>query len=185
MLQRRRARAGLLTAALLAVAPATASAECQNADVRAGASTQDQARGAVRCLINEQRRKHGLGRLTTHRLLRAPANRLAGEMVRKRFFGHVSPDGTTMMDRLRDSGYARGGAKRLAAGETIGYGSKGEATPRVIVRRWMNSPGHRAVLLDRRFKQLGVGVAEGSPFGHGRARTFVVDVGVRTLRSAR
>ena len=42
-------------------------------------------------------------------------------------------------------------------------GSGGRATPASIVRSWLTSPGHRAILLDGRYKDLGVGIALGAP----------------------
>ncbi len=185
MLQRRRARVGLGTAVLLAAAPAVASANCPGADVRSGASTRDSARSAMRCLINQERAKHGLSRLTSHRQLRTPADSLAGQMVAKRFFAHVTPDGKTMLSRLEASGYVTGHVKRFSAGEVIGYGSRRRATPRWIVKRWLQSPEHRPILLDRRFRQIGVGLSDGSPFGDRNARTFAVDFGVRAMRGTR
>jgi uncharacterized protein YkwD len=43
----------------------------------------------------------------------------------------------------------------------------------------MDSPGHRAVLLTRRFREIGVGVAIGSPAGSGLGAIYTVDVGFR------
>ena len=63
-------------------------------------------------------------------------------------------------------------------GETIAWGSGGRATPASIVRSWLNSPGHRAILLDGRYKDLGVGIALGAP-GHGDGATFTGDFGAR------
>ena len=52
-----------------------------------------------------------------------------------------------------------------AAGEALAWGSGRQATPRGIVYAWMHSPPHRAVLLGRKYRDVGIGVALGSPFG--------------------
>jgi uncharacterized protein YkwD len=46
------------------------------------------------------------------------------------------------------------------------------------VHSWLTSPGHRAILLDGRYKDVGVGVALGAP-GHGDGATFTGDFGAR------
>ena len=56
------------------------------------------------------------------------------------------------------------------------------ATPRATVRAWMHSPDHRANLLDRRFADVGIGVAEGAPIALGAGElggTYVTDFGRR------
>ncbi len=83
-------------------------------------------------------------------------------MVRHRYFSHVAPDGRTMTARLRDAGYIREG-RRWAVGETLAWGTFGRATPRRTVQNWMDSPPHRRVLLDPRYRDVGVGAAYGSP----------------------
>jgi uncharacterized protein YkwD len=63
-------------------------------------------------------------------------------------------------------------------GETIAWGSGARATPALIVHSWLASPGHRAILLDGRYKDLGVGIALGAP-GRGDGATFTGDFGSR------
>jgi uncharacterized protein YkwD len=48
-------------------------------------------------------------------------------------------------------------------GENLYYGSGPLGTPRRVVRGWMESPGHRAALLEPRFVEVGIGVAQGRP----------------------
>jgi uncharacterized protein YkwD len=129
------------------------------------------------CVINRQRRKHGLAPLANQRQLRKAGGRFARDMVARRFFSHVSPEGRTMEDRLRTVGYVAGGT--FSIGEAIGTGSGTSASPRSTVRAWMNSPPHRALLLDPRFREVGVGVVPGSPFGGAQAATYVAEFGAR------
>jgi uncharacterized protein YkwD len=157
------------------IAPASAHAGC--ADVRAAATPASAARvgAAVRCLVNAQRAAHGLRPLQSSGDLRRAAHLHAVDMVRRRYFDHRSPDGRTVAQRVKRTGYLTG-ARRWALGEDIGWGSGTAASPAGIVDAWMKSPGHRAVILDRRFREVGLGVAGGIPSG-GPGATFVLDAG--------
>ena len=99
-------------------------------------------------------------------------------MVAHRFFAHVSPSSGAVTDRARRAGYlAR--ARDWTLGEDIAWGEGSLSTPQSIVTAWMNSPGHRAVILDRHFRDAGVGVTAGVPVDDGSmpGATFVLDVG--------
>lgn len=95
-------------------------------------------------------------------------------MVRRRFFDHVSPSGSTMMARVCASAYPhRAGAYSI--GENIAWGGGSLGTHRAIVRAWMRSAGHRANLLNPRFRDVGVGVPPGCMAGG----MHVTDFGAR------
>ncbi|MEA2318639.1 MAG: hypothetical protein QOD44_2828 [Solirubrobacteraceae bacterium] len=131
--------------------------------------------GSVLCLVNAERTAHGLGRLRQSGRLRLAATRYSREMVAKSFFDHVSPSGSTLSSRVRVAGY-----RGRTLGENIGWGTGSLATPVEIVRAWMASPPHRAIILNGRYREAGVGVAAGSPLGApGPGATFVLDVGKR------
>jgi uncharacterized protein YkwD len=170
------ALAAALSAILFAqsIAPASAQAACS--DVRAAAASSSQVGAAVRCLVNQQRAANGLRPLRASRHLRRAARRHAADMVRRSYFAHVSPEGKTLSHRVRRAGYLRG-ARRWALGEDIGWASGSTASAAGIVDAWMQSPGHRAVILDGRFKEVGLGVASGVP-GGGSGATFVLDAGM-------
>jgi uncharacterized protein YkwD len=80
-----------------AVAPAAASADvaCPGADVVPTAATLKQARAATLCLINRERTRRGLRVVHSQTRLRAAATRHSTNMVRKHFFDHSSPAGST------------------------------------------------------------------------------------------
>jgi uncharacterized protein YkwD len=137
----------------------------------AGACPSTVTEAAMRCEINAVRASHGLGRIATTRPLRVAAQRHSEDMVRRRYFAHVSPSGLTLTKRVRRAGY-----RYERVGENIGWGSGIAGTPAAIVRAWMNSPPHRAILLTRAFREGGVGIARGAPNG-GNGRTYVLDVG--------
>jgi uncharacterized protein YkwD len=127
---------------------------------------------AVECLVNEQRAGSGLGALAHDRRLARAARRFSSSMVRQRFFDHVSPQGSTLVTRARAAGYSGG-----TLGETIGWGAGSLATPASIVRGWMDSPPHHAILMSGAFRQIGLGVAQGSPAGAAQAATVTADFG--------
>jgi uncharacterized protein YkwD len=80
-------------------------------------------------------------------------------------------------ERIRESGYL-GGSQDWALGEDIGWGTGALSTPASIFRAFMNSPPHRRVILDRDFREIGVGVAQGVPVpGQGTGATFTLDFG--------
>ena len=76
---------------------------------------------------------------------------------------------------------------RWVVGENIAWGIAGAARPSWVVRAWMRSPGHRHNLLSRRFRDVGLGVARGTPYGglkRWRLRaTFSVEFGAHGGRS--
>ncbi|HEX5898964.1 MAG TPA: hypothetical protein VFY32_06155 [Solirubrobacteraceae bacterium] len=69
-----------------------------------------------------------------------------------------------------------------SVGENLAWGTGVPATPRATVRASMHSPDQRANLLDRRFDDVGIGVAEGAPVALGVGElggTHVTDFGRR------
>jgi len=167
-----------LTASL--AVPALASA-CSDADIIPTSRTISKARAATLCLLNEQRAAHGLRKLRPHSALERAAQRYAHAMVRGRFFGHVSPSGSTLEERIRRGTRYLAGALRYQIGENIGWGVRGLARPRAIVNAWMASPGHRANILSRAFREVGIGIKPGAPVrGVGRgAVTYTNEFGAR------
>jgi uncharacterized protein YkwD len=97
-------------------------------------------------------------------------------MVRRHFFDHVSPSGSTLTSRVRATGYLRG-SRGWSLGEAIGWGSGSLASPASIVQSWMDSPPHRAILLGRDFRDIGIGIVAGTPAGAGNGATFTLDAG--------
>jgi uncharacterized protein YkwD len=168
-----------LVATLLAIptAPASAATACRGANLKPNASDAVAVRRATLCLLNRQRARHGLPRLREHRSLTRAARKYARLMVAKRFFDHVSPAGSTMAQRIKRTSYLRH-TRAWSLGENLAWGSGGAATPARIVNAWMHSPGHRANILDGRFREIGIGLALGAPSGDSGA-TYVNEFGSR------
>ena len=100
-------------------------------------------------LVNEEREKAGLVPLIFNPLLNQAAQDHTNDMISKGYFSHTSPSGRTMVMRVNATGY-----KYSTIGENIAAGS---STAAATMTQWMNSPGHRANILNPKFKELGVG----------------------------
>lgn len=135
------------------------------------------AQSATLCLINAARSERGLSRLGATAALARAAAAHSQDMAVRGFFAHNSPGGLTPAQRIDRAGYF-GGASAWTIGETIAWGSGSSAAPASIVRSWLRSPPHRAILLDGRYHDVGIGIAVGAPEGGGGA-TFTGDFGVR------
>jgi uncharacterized protein YkwD len=143
-------------------AHARSAASCPYADQTTANATVSELAAGVRCLINEQRNAAGRGSVAPNRRLTSAASRHATDMVSRHYFGHTSLGGTTLIDRIRRTGYlSRAGQWR--AGEILAWASGTQGTPRGIVNAWMGSPEHRQILLDPGLTDVGVGLAFGSP----------------------
>lgn len=98
-------------------------------------------------LVNEERAKAGLPALTMDEGVTAAANVRAREIKQK--FAHTRPDGKSFSSALKEQGVSFRGS-----GENIAWGQK---SPEQVMNAWMNSDGHRANILNRNFKNIGVG----------------------------
>jgi uncharacterized protein YkwD len=186
-----RSRLALLALALAAIVVPIASASAQrdqhrqphhrvvgacsasHAQVRAAAIRR--SRDATLCLLNRVRARHGLRPFRLNAKLSHAARRHSRDMVRHRYFAHDSRDGRSPFDRMRATHYVpRNAAWWL--GENIGWGSGTLSEPAAMVRAWMHSPAHRANILSRHFRDIGIGIAPGAPVG-GRGATYTTDFG--------
>ncbi len=129
------------------------------------ASGQTRTERATLALVNEARAAEGLRPLRYDRRLRLAALSHTRDMLRRRYFAH----GATV-ERL--SRYIDGGV----IGESLAWGSGTFSSPAETVRRWLESPPHRAILLDPDFKYLGIG-SRGGPFkGERWARVYTANL---------
>lgn len=103
-------------------------------------------------LTNAQRAQHGCGPLRADTRLANAARAHSRDMAVHHYFAHNSQDGTTPWTRIMQAGYADPGAENIAAGYP---------TALAVMTAWMNSPGHRANILNCGLKALGVGVYYG------------------------
>jgi uncharacterized protein YkwD len=161
------------------VAAARASACSQIANTAAQRLSDVQARRAIGCLVNRARERHGIGQLHGNRRLKRAARKHTRYMKRHRCFSHQCPGEPSFVSRLQRVNYIVGGLRRWRVGENIGWGGGRRGTPRAIVRQWMNSPGHRANILDPGFRHVGVGFASGCSRGKRTGVMVTTDFGMR------
>jgi uncharacterized protein YkwD len=145
---------------------AAARRTCQNTELRPTATNLNVIRAATLCLINRERRADGERPLRANRRLRRAAQAHTESMAFGDYFEHVGPGGSgggTPVARLRSVGYISSTRVGYEVGENIAWGTLGLATARAIVAAWMASPPHRANILDRRYRETGIGVSAHPP----------------------
>ncbi|MFJ2898575.1 CAP domain-containing protein [Streptomyces sp. NPDC087218] len=120
---------------------------------RSMAPASSSAQAAVLALVNQERAKVGCSPLTASSSLASLAQDFSRDMAARGFFDHTDPDGRSPWDRA-----SKAGVKGLAA-ENI---ARGQADAQAVMEAWMDSPGHRANILNCDYKTLGVGVHQGS-----------------------
>ncbi|MEY2247950.1 sigma-70 family RNA polymerase sigma factor [Streptomyces sp. BF23-18] len=108
----------------------------------------------VVALVNKERAAAGCGPLTEDPQLEDAAQAHSDDMAARDFFEHTNPDGADPGERITAAGY-----RWSTYGENI---AMGQQTPAAVMDSWMNSPGHRANILNCSFKNIGVGVHKGS-----------------------
>ena len=136
-----------------------ASGACNDAQLRPNAANVALIDAATLCLVNDERTSRGLRSLRADSDLQHAAQTHSVEMATGDYFDHIAPSGSTPLSRMRAAGYIFSSRIGYAIGENIAWGTLSLATPKAIVAGWMASPGHRANILDRSFKETGVGVS--------------------------
>lgn len=103
-------------------------------------------------LVNEARAEYGLAPLAEDENLSKVARTKSRDMRDNKYFSHTSPNYGSSFDMMADFGI-----KFMTAGENIAYGY---TTPAAVVNGWLNSPGHRANIMNASFTTIGVGYAK-------------------------
>ncbi|MFI6323943.1 CAP domain-containing protein [Nonomuraea sp. NPDC050556] len=101
-------------------------------------------------LTNEARTANGCKALTHDPQLRAAAEGHSADMAAKGYFSHTSQDGRNPGDRIKAAGFS----PVRTWGENIAMGQR---TAESVVQGWLNSPGHRANIMNCAFTHIGVG----------------------------
>lgn len=103
---------------------------------------------------NKNRADNGLGALLINDRLSAAAAAKLKDMFDKQYFEHKSPQGKGPADLAKSAGYGF-----IVIGENLALGNF--KNDQALVDAWMNSPGHRANILNKRFNQIGIAVGRG------------------------
>ena len=126
---------------------------------------------------NEIRRDHNLPTFCVHPDLQRAARAHSKSMIRHDYFSHNSRNGDSFEQRLRKFGYNT--RRHYPVGENIHGGGGSYGTPRGAMRSWMNSSGHRANILNRAHRQIGIGTAGGRYHSYRGWTMYTADFGGR------
>ena len=105
--------------------------------------------------MNAHRARYGLEPLRLERRLSAAAADRADDMFARGYFDHVGPDGRSPFLTVSENGY-----RFRTVGENLAVGYR---SAEAVVDGWMRSPGHRANILSRDFRDVGLALHEGAP----------------------
>lgn len=151
-LTRRRLASLALVAVLGAVIAAPGAA---SATTTGGAVNVTAYETAMVATLNADRTARGLVPVRTDARLMAIARARSADMIAKHYFNHVQPDGRNVFDILREGGVTFYAAGEIIASNTSTIGS----TIATANRGWMNSTGHRAIIVSTNYNYVGVGLA--------------------------
>lgn len=135
-----------------APAPTPDAPAAPTPDAPAANSSVSDIEREVTQLVNVIRAENGLGALTIDETLSQTARAKAVDMAQNNYFSHTSPTYGSPFDMMKQFG-----VDYNTAGEDI---AKGYSTAQAVVDGWMNSPGHRANILNASFTRTGVGYTD-------------------------
>src|SRR3989338_512287 len=109
--------------------------------------------GVLVDMANQDRGIYNLTPLVINKTLQEAAQEKANDMATRGYFAHVSPTGITPWYWFTKAGY-----RFIYAGENLAINFSDSS---VVNQAWMNSPGHRANILNANFTEVGIATAEG------------------------
>ena len=137
------------TTAASAPAKPTAAAPVKPTTTAPAANSLGAYENQVVTLVNQERAKAGLAPLKINTKLAGVAERKAEDLRDKNYFAHNSPTYGSPFDMMKQFGITY-----TSAGENI---AKGQKTPAEVMNGWMNSPGHKANIMNANYTEIGVG----------------------------
>jgi len=123
----------------------------ENKNASSGAGGNLALEADVVSLVNAERAKAGCKNVTVDARLTGAARSHAAEMAARDYLSHTTSDGVDFAARITRAGY-----KFSVAAENI---AKGRPTAQDVMSSWMNSPGHKANIVNCAYRDIGVGVA--------------------------
>ncbi len=106
--------------------------------------------------VNHERTIRNLNALTPNLALSAAAQYKANDMIQRRYFSHVDPDGNYIWNKIVQYGYN----PYTTLGENLAVDFSDTES---LMAAWMNSPSHRENILNPAFQDQGAGVTFGDP----------------------
>lgn len=130
-------------------------------------------------LHNRARASKGLSKFCVHPALQKAARAHSKEMIDRDYYSHNSYNGETFSSRLKRYGYTPRSGRYWTVGENIAYNySTGVASAEKVHSQWMNSTRHKANILKKDFKHIGIGAAYGTYKGS-NVTMWTADFGAR------
>ena len=171
----------ILALAMLVMVAGLATAACGSVP----ADTEQ----SILAYVNAQRQANGLTPMTLDTSLSAIARAHSSDMVNRNYFSHTNPEGLGPTQRAERAGYnvrkqVAPNSYRVGIGENLGImptgnvrgygyiGNDGDSVARALVTMWMNSPGHKANILNPQFDRIGIGVAAKGTWYYGTQTFF-------------
>ena len=151
---------------------------CQNTDLMPTPDNVELVRAAILCLHNQIRVQNGLPLLKDNVKLRKAATGHSNDMVTQGFFDHTNPDGDSFVDRIIGAGYAKRN-DGWTLGENLAWGTGDLSSATGVMNAWMGSAGHKANILKRAYKEVGIGIRLGVPSDNSVGATITADFGVK------
>jgi uncharacterized protein YkwD len=105
-------------------------------------------------ITNQERQKNGLPLLKENSQLNQSAKIKADDMLKNQYFAHESLKGEGVSDLAKKTGY-----DYIVIGENLAMGNFKDDND--LVSAWMNSPGHRANILNSKYEEIGVAIVKG------------------------
>ena len=103
---------------------------------------------------NQERSNFGLSELKYNSLLSDSATKKAKDMFTNNYWAHTSPSGTTPWDFFKSVGY-----QYSVAGENL---ARDFYDTESLLKAWMNSPTHKANIINSKYQEIGIGVVNGT-----------------------
>lgn len=110
--------------------------------------------GVVKYTNMARQENVGLPKLVVNRELTEAAARKVEDMFERQYFEHIAPDGKGPAELAKAAGY-----EYVMVGENLAMGNFKDDES--LVTAWMNSPGHRANILNGKYTEIGVAVGQG------------------------
>lgn len=129
--------------------------ECKNAETSVDQLSPTAARASFFCLLNEERRQHARQPLKKNKVLQKVAQKHTKKMVQTDCLSHQCPGESSLDSRIKKSGYTKG-ASDFEYSENTGCGISTKA----MVANWMASQFHRTNILEKKFRDAGVGFSD-------------------------
>jgi uncharacterized protein YkwD len=129
-------------------------------------------------LHNQARTDKGLPPLCVHPTLTEAARAHSQEMLDKSYLAHDSFNGENLEVRLAHFGYTFPGYFSWKYGENISWGSSYMGEPENRFDAWMNSDDHKANILNKDYREIGIGARTGT-YENNSGKMYTVDFGTR------